>query len=287
MSSSKRSRHEPQQQRTADRRSVIVNSDQARSHIADLATFIDGIEKERDQALSKVDDLESNVAQMESDVERIPGLENDVAYWKNNGESQKTAKENFEMELRKNKEEIHRLNVLGDRNSKDTEHIKRVLKSKDGVVENLTQENLKFRNEVARMQTIIEQQKGEIAHLQLSVHEQNAECQKTNEKYMAEADRATLHLSNSQNEVEELKVSLLESERNCETLENNLRASEAKHGTHDAEITKLKQEGHNNEIAMGKLPKLFIDAYTLDFSGTGYLLGTGRMLSLKSIAKSW
>jgi chromosome segregation ATPase len=161
-----------------DHRVVIVKSDQARSRLADFAAFIQGIEEERDTAVGKVCDLETSVRELESDNERIAVLENDVAYWRTDREEQKLAKENFEMDLRRSKDEIQRLNAVIASNGRELEANKKVHKTKDIQIDKLTTENMRLRSEMAASDS---EHKDILAQLNARLLEKNSHCQQMSE----------------------------------------------------------------------------------------------------------
>jgi chromosome segregation ATPase len=276
-----------------DHRVVIVKSDQARSRLADFAAFIQGIEEERDTAVGKVCDLETSVRELESDNERIAVLENDVAYWRTDREEQKLAKENFEMDLRRSKDEIQRLNAVIASNGRELEANKKVHKTKDIQIDKLTTENMRLRSEMAASDS---EHKDILAQLNARLLEKNSHCQQMSEALnaalvetkriqasLAETDRLRADLSRLHDEYETLSQDLLDSERARERLDKENQELGANLGAVQLENIRLKEDARRFD----RLSMLFIDAYLLQSEGAGHLLGSGKFLSLHSIARSW
>jgi chromosome segregation ATPase len=273
-----------------DRRVVIVKSDQARSRIADLSSFIQGIEEERDAALAKVCDLETTVSELEADNERIPQLENDVSYWRTDREEQKTAKDNFEMELRRAKEDLQRLNAVIASNTRDIEANKKVHKNKDQQIEKLNTDNMRLRSEMAAS---LSEHKDTLADLNFRLQEKNVNCQQMTEalnaaiqesrkaqSQLTETDRIKAENERIEEENENLKLDLSDKDQANERLERELHEKNTIFGAEKLDNIRLTEN-------MRRLEVLFMDAYKLSAEGTGYLLGSGRMLSLHSIARAW
>jgi hypothetical protein len=94
-------------------------------------------------------------------------------------------------------------------------------------------------------------------------------------------------LTDSSGECETLRDELQSSRRRCEILEQGLtdgeRELEALNATRQSESTKLRQL----DKVVDDIHFLFHDAILTVPDGTGYLLGSGKMLSLDSIARLW
>ena len=300
MKVAKRARQEP----PADSRSVIVRSDRARSHIADLAIFLDSVISDRDEALAKIDELNENVTELTTETERIAALENDVAYWKNNRDELKLASDGFEMDLRRANGKIAESASSAQKAGAEAESLRQILKTKDAELVRVAEESLKIRHDFNCLRIEMRAQESNLADMNRCVQEKNAssqamletlnESRTENEKLKAEYeklkvdyDKSKTDLLNSNQELEGLKVDLLESERSCEALERDLDQHDAKLDAEKLETAKCKRETEKHSATMKRIAELYTDAYQASPDGTGHLLGSGKMLSTKSIVRGW
>ena len=130
-------------------RSVVLRTDNASLRVVEFAEFIKTVISERDSALSEVEELNSRLEDMAHDKDRIVVLEKDVEYWREDREvsslfpkhncssgeltylqAQKTAKDNFDMDLRRANEEINVLKSACVKVGKEAENLKKILKSR-------------------------------------------------------------------------------------------------------------------------------------------------------------
>jgi chromosome segregation ATPase len=283
--------------KTPDTSSSSIKNDKARSLLKDLSVAIEEMESQRDTAKTKVEELESSMARMESDTERVAALEGDVEYWRSDRERQKTAKDTFEMDLRKAKDEIQRLNALGASTSRDIEKYSKILTNREAQLEKLIQEKTRLERDVKTSFSALEQQKGQIAEMQLFIHEQKVAKTKADDTISAlkaEKDKLVMdgqttqsELASVQEECEDFKVQIRESEKRSYEYEKQLRECDVETDNLKLECERLKAKARTNEVIAEQLPMLLTDAYLFNPTGTGYLLGSGRILSLGSIGKAW
>jgi hypothetical protein len=208
------------------------------------------------------------------------------------------------MELRRANEEIACLKSACIKVGKESDNLKKILKSKDAHVEKITQENLKIRHDSNGMVVELKRQERNIMEMDARVQEHNASyqvmadnlsairCENDGLKANLDGyDKLRSDLVERTEECQTLRDELLDSARNCEILKNDLLDSDKEleilkieSGRENAKLTRDNQRLENVVV---EIKYLYNDSILAGSDGTSYLLGSGKMLSLDSICKLW
>lgn len=265
---------------------------------------MDSVISDRDQAHAKIDELNENVTGLTAETERISTLENDVAYWKSKRDELKLASDGFEMDLRRTHGKIAEHVSVAQKACVEADNLRQILKTKDTELVRVAEESIKIRHESNCLRIELRTQEGNLVDMNRCVQEKNAALQVTleslNESYTeneklkadhqqlkADYEKSKADLLNSNQELEGLKVDLLESERSCEALERDLDQHDSKLDAEKLETAKCKREIEKHSATMKRISELYTDSYQASPDGTGHLLGSGKMLSTKSIVRGW
>jgi hypothetical protein len=191
------------------------------------------------------------------------------------------------MDLRKANAEINELKSACVKVGKEAENLKKIVRSKEGLSEKVTQENVRLRQDACNLAE-------ELNRRESVIHECSLQQNSLRQELLAV--RA---------ESERLTAALLESESGCEALREESRNNGINVGIlrqdlidSDRELTSLKLESESEnarlvqrvqllEKAIDDIGFLFHDAILTVPNGAGYLLGSGKMLSMDSIARLW
>jgi hypothetical protein len=253
----------------SDPRSVIVESDQARPHVMNFIAYLDEVVADRDAARKEITAFEEKMIErgyeitelnekLGFELDKNTMLEKDAEYWKSAEEKHKTAAEDFEMENRRLVDENTRLKSSAVKTKEHNDNMGRLLKSKDVLLSNvksITHENESLKGQYAEAVYEINQNQHMIAEMNASLANQS------------------IYIETQKQQTEQLIDDVKKRDTSVEKL--------------SLEIAQLKLQHTGLNQTMDAVKKLFTDAHTNKVTGIPYLLESGKILSLQSIANAW
>jgi hypothetical protein len=256
-----------------DPRSVIVESDQARPHVMNFIAYLDEVVADRDAARKEITAFEEKmnekgyeIAELNEklgfELDKNSELEKDAEYWKSAEAKSKTAAEDFEMDNRKLVDENTKLKSSAVKYKEQIEKMGKLLKSKDILLSNInhvSQENENLKNRYAG-----------------AVHEVNEKLQ-----IIAEMNASLVNQSGF------IDTQKQQTDKTIADLIDGVKKRDAATEKLSLEISQLKLQHAELDKTTKAVKKLFTDAHTNKVTGTPYLLESGEILSLQSIATSW